>query len=491
MKPRAYLGIDLGTTAVKAALFGADGRLLGVGSGEYRLETPRPDIVELEAKVYCRSCAMAVAAAMAMAGAVDLAAIALTGQVETLIAVDAEGAALRKAIVWLDNRAGKEAEELAAGTDGGELFRMTGQPGMLPCFPAPKILWLRRNEPELFRRTRRYLMVEDFIAWRMTGEYGSCRGLQPSSMYYDLRTGEYDPAMLGRLGIEAGQLPELREPGAVIGRTSGGVFGLPDGVPVAAAPLDHICGCLGGGGYGKGRASATIGCTLAVCAAFDHLVYDERRRIGTYCGMRRGDFALLPWAPAAGMLLKYFRDGFASGTDYRELDDLAAAVAPGSDGLTMLPHVAGSVAPAANPAARGVVYGVTLAHTRGHYVRAILESVAYLLRDQVGMLRGFGSEFKELRLLGGGAASGLWRRIFADVLEMPVAVPDCPESTSLGAAMAAAAGAGDFASPLEAAAAMAGGAERVEPGPEAGRYRELYGTYRELDDLLMPTFGGR
>ena len=488
-----YLGLDMGTTGVKAALFTAEGVMAGGGLAEYTLETPAPDFVELDPEVYWHAACKAIADALSNAGAAPetVRAVGITGQAETIILTDAAGVPVRKAIVWLDNRAKEEAREIEAHFGADALFRLSGQTEMLPCWPAAKLRWLKRHEPETFASASRCLMVEDFIAFRLTGRFSTCRGLMPSTLYYDIRSGGYDPAMLEYLGIGETFLPPLFDAGECVGVTVGGSDSpLPAGVAVAAAPIDHVCGNLGSGCSGAGVVSETTGCTLAICAAFPRLVYDEERRISTYLGFAPGSYVLLPWAPTAGMLLKYFRDEFSGGLSYDELAAEAASVPPGSEGLTLLPHCAGAVSPVCNPDARGVAYGVTLAHKRGHWVRAVMESVAYLLCDNLEALRAIGAEISEIRALGGAAKSPLWLRIMADVLDLPVTTTVCDEATSLGAAILAAKSCGDFADAARAAERMVRVKERIAPGDAASRYRELFRNYRKLNELLLPTFGG-
>ena len=487
---RYFLGLDAGTTGVKAAVFDATGGLLGVGLNEYTLETPAPDIVELDPEVYWHAAAAAIGEAVARSGVrpEQIVSAGVTGQAETLIMTDEKGDPVGKAIVWLDNRAREEAGECREAFPPEELFRMSGQTEMLPCWPAAKILWLRKHRPEQFRKAKKFLMVEDFLAGRLTGEFATCRGLMPSSLYYDIRTGEWDRGMLDFLELDEGRLPALRDPGEPIGRCVSGGSALHRGTTVAAAPLDHICGNLGSGCVRKGMISETTGCSLALCANFNRAVYDAKKRISTYHGFRRNSFALLPWAPTAGMLLKHFRDEFAGGLGYADFDRIAAEVAPGSEGLILLPHCAGAVSPVCNPDARGTAWGVTLAHKRGHWARAIMESVAYLLRDNVEALRALDCPVGELRSLGGGAKSPLWLQIKADVLNLPIASAACEEATALGAAMLGAVAAGAFASVEEAAGAMVHEGATVEPGENVARYEACFRCYKELDRLIMPTY---
>lgn len=488
-----YLGLDIGTTGVKAVVFDSKGSPLGIGLTEYTLETPKPDIVELDAEVYWRSVKTALDQAVGKA-AVDPAAIralTITGQAETLLMVDENGDPLRKAIVWLDNRAVDEAKAIEEKFTIDALFRMSGQTEMLPCWPAAKILWLRNHEPEVFAKTAKYLMVEDYIIHKLTGKYATCTGLMPSSLYYDIRTEQYDDAMLDFLGIRADQLPNLKAAGEVIGEVRENDSLLVPGTLTAAAPIDHVCGNLGSGCAGDGMISETTGCTLALCAAFPGIVYDEERRLSTYLGFAKNSFVLLPWAPTAGMLLKHFRDEFTAGMSFKEFDAAAEAVPPGSEGLILLPHCAGAVSPVCNPDARGVAYGITLAHKRGHWARAIMESVAYLLRDNVEALRSLGAEVREIRSLGGASKSRLWLQIKADVLNLPVTVTECEEATSLGAAILAAVACGDYPDCASATEQMVQVADTVHPSGNSAEYESAFRSYQQLNKILMPTFGGK
>ena len=491
MAERYYIGLDIGTTAVKAAVFDGGGRMRGVGLAEYALETPVPDIVELDAEQYWRSScdALKLAVTSAGIGPERIAAMSITGQAETLIMTDRDGRPLRKAIVWLDNRAKTEAADILREFGAEELFAFSGQTEMLPCWPAAKILWYRRHEPELFAATAHFLMVEDYVFYRLSGEFATCRGLLPSTSYFDIRTGNYHPEMLRFLGLTPEQLPTPKDSGELLGFTAPNDSVLPAHVAVAAAPLDHVCGNLGSGCVDAGMISETTGCTMAVCAAFPKLVYDPQKRLSTYLGFAPGSFVLLPWAPSAGMLLKYFRDEFSGGMDYAALDAAAASIPPGSDGLLLLPHCAGAVSPDCNPDARGVAYGVTLAHKRGHWARAIMESVACLLQDNILALRQLGAQITSVRALGGAARSGLWLQIMADVTGLPITVTACEEATSLGAAILGAAAVGDFPDAATAARQLVKCARQVLPGPDAERYREVFRRYRELNRLLLPTFG--
>ena len=471
-------GIDLGSTAVKAAVFDSAGKLCGEGACEFLLETPAPEFVELDPELYWSSTCQALAKALAAAGVApgEVGSVGLTGQAETLVLIDDEGKAVRKAIVWLDNRAVEEAAELEKVFGTQELIAMSGQTAVLPCWPAPKLLWVKHHEPENFKRIAKVLMVEDFVAWRLTGEFHTHPGLLPSTLYYDMRKGEWAGNVLEYIGLPLKAMPEL----------SGNARAkeLLPGAVVSVAPMDHICGHLVSGGI-PGLVTECTGGSLALCAMSDKFIIDPQLRISTYLGWQKGDFALLPWAPTAGMMMKKFRDEFSGGMSYADLDRTAAAVAPGSDGLILLPHLAGAVSPVAAPNARGAVKGLTLAHTRGHFARAIMESVAFLLKDNANALTELGMELKCVRALGGGAKSSLWAQIKADVLGLPVSVGSCEEPVALGAAILSAVDAGLFSSAAEAGSALSGEERTFVPGKDMERYQECFQEYCAFNEYIL------
>ena len=487
-----YLGLDMGTTGVKAAVFDASGNMLGSGLAEYTLETPAPDIVELDAELYWLSAKSAIKQAVTQSqiAPARIKAMAITGQVETLIMLDSNGNPVRKAIVWLDNRAHDEAKYLEEKFGSENLFRLSGQTEMLPCWPAPKILWYQKNEPENFARTAKYLMVEDYIVYKLSGKFVTSCGLQPSSLYFDIGTSQYDQAMLQAINITPDQLPELKQCSEIMTAAAENDSMIVPGTLIAAAPLDHICGNLGSGCAKAGAISETTGCTLAICASFPQIIYDRARQVSTYLGATPGNFVLLPWAPTAGMLLKHFRDEFAGGMSYQEFDNAAASVSPGSDGLILLPHCAGAISPDCNPHARGTAWGITLAHKREHWARAIMESVAYLLRSNVEALRNMNCDIRELRALGGASHSKVWLQIKADVLNLPITVTECAEATSLGAAMLAAVAAGEYTTTADAAEKMVKTAFTVEPGGNSVLYEKYFQKYKEINNLVMPSYKG-
>jgi xylulokinase len=499
-----FLAIDAGTTSMKAALFDAGGNLLAVDRQEYRLETPAPALVELDAELYWAACCRAVRNVVAASATppAEIASLCISSQGETLIPVDANGAPLRKAIVWLDNRAVEEARLIREAFGDEAMHRVSGQPEIVPTWPACKILWLRRNELDLFRGADKFLLLEDFLLHRLTGQFVTEYALQGSSLLLDIVAKDWRRPVLDFVGITPDRLGRLMEPGAVVGPLAGagaaqaGLF--PATVAVMGA-MDQLIGALGSGNIAPGVITENTGGALAVVATLDGPLFDPLRRVPCHYHARPDTYCLLPWSQTAGMALQWFRDAFyaaeaeaarCAGLDpYDLMTGEAAQLPPGSDGLLALPHLEGAACPEFNPAARGVFTGATLRHTRAHFVRALMESVAYMLKRDVDLVQELGVPVCELRSTGGGARSELWLRIKADVLQLPVATVACEETACLGAAILGAVATGAYSNLEQAVARMARLRGRIEPDPaNAEVYRRGYRQYVELYERLEPMF---
>lgn len=491
--PPFFLALDAGTSSVKAALFDTMGQRLAGYAEEYRLDHPRPGYVELDPEIYWRAAKAAISGVMRQSGAdpASIAAMGVTGQGETLIAVDAEGRPLRRAIVWLDHRAVDEARMIAEALDPDMIYRVTGQHEIVPCWTASKLLWLRRHEPDVFSRASRFLMVSDYILYKLTGRYATDHALNPSTLYYDLIAGDWWPPMLDLLDIRREQLPDLLVSGDCVGTLKTAEIGLSADTKVVVAPIDQIAGAVGAGNLGPGTVTETTGSVLAICAPCHGPRYDPRRRLSLYRHARPGLYAFLPWAPTAGLLYRWFRETLAAELSFDDLNREAAAIAPGADGLLILPHLNGATSPESNPRARGVFHGVSLAHTRGHFARAIMESIGFMMRDQIRMLESLDIPVERVGSLGGGARGKLWLQIKADILAREVVTYATEEVTALGVAMLAATGAGVYSDLEQAAARMVHCDRRFRPDPErTAVYDRVFERYRHLNHLVLPTFKG-
>jgi xylulokinase len=497
------IGLDLGTTALKCAAYTEDGSLLASSTKEYGLLTPTANVVEVHPFTYWNEFSSAIHDLLAEPGVdtAQIAAIGISAQGETLIPVHANGTPTRNAIVWLDGRAIEESDELADRFDEKQFYEVTGQPSMLPTWPAAKILWLARREANLFDQTARFLLIEDYFLWRLTGEYVSEGSLLTSTCYWDFRTKLWWPEMLEALGIDQSRLPAIVEPGVAVGKLLPDValeLGLPASTTVCTGALDQACGAIGVGTVGPGRFSENTGAAVALCATLREARLDPERRMPChYHGVP--DTYMFHTFTSGGVVLRWYRDQFGdaersvasvSGRDaYDLLVEEAGTIAPGSEGLVLIPHFQGAMAPESNANARGAVVGLNLRHGRAHVARAILESIAFVVRRNVEVLEDLGLEIPEIRALGGGARSRLWKQIEADVTKRPVLTTRQPDAATLGAAILAGVGLGRYVSAQEAAEEMVQIDETFEPrAGNCGFYDETYAIYKQTYEALCPVF---
>ena len=499
-----FLGIDAGTTSMKSALFDESGRMLAVARAEYELLTPAPTIVECDAETYWRACCAVVRQVVAQSGVApaEIATLAISSQAETLVLLDAAGMPTRRVIVWLDNRAVDEAAAIADHFGTEEMFRISGQPEVVPTWPACKILWVKRHEPAVFAATAKFLLLEDYLLYRLTGEYVTEMALQSDSLLVDISTRQWYQPMLDYLGVGSEHFGRLVEPGASIGRLDpqgAAEAGLDRSTLAVAGALDQTIGALGAGNLRPGLVSETTGGALAVVATTDRPYFDPDRRLPCFYHARPGLYCLFPWGQTAGMALKWFRDEFfaveavvakQAGLDAYDLMTAAAGcVPPGCDGLTVLPHLEGAFTPEYNPQARAVFFGATLRHGRGHFVRGLMESVAYMLKSQLDLVEGMGFPVTEIRSIGGGARSPLWLQIKADVTGKTIRTVTSEETACLGAALLGAVATGCYADLETASVAMVQLDRIIEPSViHSAAYAAGYARYGELYERLAPLF---
>jgi D-xylulose kinase len=494
----AYLlGLDAGTTSFKAALFDDEGREVASASSEYSLLTPEANIVEIEAETYWKVCKLVLSEVCQKADVGDIKALAISSQGETLISLDKDGRPLRRAIVWLDNRSEAEAEILKSELGKRSAFEITGQPDIVPTWPATKILWMKRNEPNIFNRVHKYLLLEDYLIYKLTGKFAAEGSLLSSSLLFDIRRKVWWKEMMEFLGISEESLPEIYESGEAVGEVRDEVskeIRLPKGTLVVTGAFDQAASTIGAGNIKPGVITECTGAALAICATIDEPLLDPEDRIPCHYHAIRNKYYLLPWCQTAGMALKWFRDEFyqyekEKGLAYKLMDDAAASVSPGSDGLLMLPHLMGAVCPEFNPNARGCYFGFSLSTTRAHFIRALLEAVAFMLRKNLEILEELGVEIREIRAIGGGARSELWNRIKADATGKSLSTVRTSETACLGAAILAGMGVSTFPSFDVACERMVQIKDRIFPNEKnLALYRAAYEKYIKLYEALEPLF---
>lgn len=498
---KLILSIDLGTTALKAALFDFEGRLVSDSTVEYSLLTPKTNWVEADPEVYFESLKAALCQMKDKADLMSIKAVGFSAQGETLFFVDDKCKPLRNAIVWMDNRAVEEAEILR-NKFGNELcYKVTGQVSFEPCWPAAKVLWVRNNEPEVFKNTRKILLIEDYVIARMTGKFVSEGSLLTSTEYWDITTKKYWPDMLETIGIDESYLPEVRESGEAVGQILTDIaeeLGIGKDAIVCTGCLDQVAGAIGVGNITPGIFSENIGAALAVCVLTERLTYDPARAMPVHY-FAIPDSYMMHTFTTGGMTLRWFRDVFCQDemtvsdltceSSYDILSKEAGLVKPGSEGLIMLPHLNGSMAPDMNANAKGVYYGFTMKHKKGHFIRAIMESIGYIIRRNIDVIEQMGIRVNEIRSLGGGSKSDIWNSIIADINQKNVIVMDCKEAACLGAAILAGKAIGIFKSLNEACGSMIKVKKEYEPDKvNAELYDKMYSSYKKLFNDLIDMF---
>lgn len=495
MENRYLLAIDAGTTSFKAALFTPDGALAAVRSQDYTLLTPAPNRVELPAQVYWQTLCTLVRALLAQAGitAEQILSLAISSQGETLICLDEAGQPVGNTIVWLDNRAEAQADCLRERFGQQQVYERTGQSDVTATWTACKILWLKENAPERFARTAKFLLLEDYLLYRLTGQCVCEENLLCSSMLYDIRNRCWWEAMLDAVGITPSQLPKVLPCGTPVGKLTAEAArdtGLCESILAVTGALDQTCGTVGAGAVLPGSVTETTGSCLAVCAnvpAFP--AWDPEKPITCQNSAVPGRYMVMLFSQTAGMVLKWFTKNFYPDTPdaFLRVDAEAQTAPPGCDGMVMLPHLSGAANPEFDPNAKGVFYGVTLGHGRPHFARSILEAVAFMLRRNLEQMEDL--EFDTILSMGGGAKSPLWNRIKADVTGKTICPVKNSETACLGAAMLAAVGAGLYLDLDSAVAGLGETGARFDPDPALKEtYNRAYSDYLQLYDHLKPMF---
>ncbi len=467
-------GLDVGTTSVKGiALDTESGEVRASAASEYPYETPRPGWTEQDPELWWRATEEVLAALRARAG--EPAGIGLSGQMHGLVALDSADRVLRPALLWNDQRTAAEADEIEQRAGGLEaLVRVTGNRA-LTGFTAPKLLWMERHEPDLYARLARVLLPKDFVRLRLCGEHATDVTDASGTLWFDVGERRWSEALLDALELDRSLLPRAEESAVVTGTT-------PGGIPVAAGAGDQGAGALGVGAQRPGTMSVVLGTSGVVLSPLPAYASDPAGRVQASChALAGGWFAMGVILSAAGSL-RWLRD-VTGGAAYPQLDTEAAAWEPGAEGLTFLPYLTGERTPHFDPDARGAFTGLEVRHDRGALVRAVLEGVAFAMRDALDLVGALGGAPEVARVSGGGAASELWLKILASVLELPLERVAVDEGAAYGAALLGGVAAGAWGSPEEAVAACVRTRATVEPDP---RWVEPYRHARERYRALYP-----
>ncbi|HEX4542216.1 MAG TPA: xylulokinase [Candidatus Acidoferrum sp.] len=492
------LGIDVGTGGTRAILIDRDGRVVSSASADHQpFASPQIGWAEQHPDDWWQATCLAVRQALASANlsGKDIACVGFSGQMHGAVLLDEHGSVVRPALIWCDVRTEKQCRDLTKALGLQRLIQLTCNPA-LPNFTLTKLLWVRENEPENWKRVCHVLLPKDYVRFRLSGDRATDMADASGTLLLDVAHRRWSQEMLDAAALDESLLPAVYESPEVCAKVSAQgatESGLSVGTPVVAGAGDQAAGAVGMGIVSPGTVSATIGTSGVVFAVTDRPALDTRGRVHTFCHAIPGRWHVMGVTQAAGLSLRWFRDTFTIDSNgapatYDHLTEEAAKIPTGSDGLLWTPYLMGERTPHLDGSARSALVGLTASHTRGHVVRAILEGVAFSLRDTLTLFEEMNVPVNSIRLGGGGARSPLWRQIQADVYGHSVELVAAEEGAAYGAALLAAVGAGVWPSVDAACASAVRVASRVEPQPSAvatlnssyAAFRRIYPATRQI-----------
>jgi len=487
------MGLDISTTGAKALILDAGGMVVAVANSPLTVSQPQPLWSEQDPGDWWAGICGSIRRALAEAGlrGEDIAAIGLTGQMHGLVLLDGDGELLRPAILWNDQRSQAQCNAMTARIGARRLLELTGNPA-LTGFTAPKLLWVRDKEPGVYARTRQILLPKDYIRFRLTGDYGTDLAGAAGTSLLNVAQRAWSTEVLDALEIPAEWLPPVHEGTQItssISAAGAAATGLAAGTAVVGGGGDQAAGAVGMGCVHPDTIGLTIGTSGVVFAPLAQYAYEPAGRLHAFCHALPDTWHFMGVMLSAAGSLEWYKRCFTPELPYAQLLAEAAEQPAGSEGLFFLPYLTGERTPHPDPLARAAFIGMTSRHNRGHMTRAVLEGVAYGLRDSFTLIAEAGlAESYELRISGGGAKSPVWQQIIADVLDAPLVNINTTEGAAFGAAILAAVAAQFYADVPSACAALVQTGERVSVSADAKRYAERYEVYRSLYPTLAATF---
>lgn len=498
----AYLlGIDIGTSGTKVIAIDEAGKLVASASAEYELLTPRPLWAEQRAEDWWDATCACVRSVLATVPAEEVAGIGLSGQMHGLVMLDSKGEVLRPAILWCDQRTQAQCDSITATVGKETLVAETANP-VLTGFTAPKIIWVRENEPDIYDKARRFLLPKDYIRYKLTGEFATEVSDASGTSLLNVPKRQWSDVVLGKLQISKELLPKVYESYEVSGKVSASVAaatGLKAGTPVVGGGGDQAAGAVGNGIVQSGIISVTTGTSGVVFAFADAPTVDPALRVHTFCHAVPNKWHVMGVMLSAGGSLRWYRDTLCAPEKrvaslmnvdpYELITKEADGVPAGSEGLLFLPYLTGERTPHPDPHARGAFVGLTVRHGKQHMARAVLEGVSFGLRDSLEILKSMNVSIGNVRASGGGARSEVWRQIQADVFNFPLSTINVDEGPALGVALLAGVGVGIYSSVEEACNTVIKVMSSTPVQPEAAAvYEKYYEVYRALYPALKPQF---
>ena len=494
------LGIDVGTGGTRALIMDETGRIFASATEEHEpFTSPKIGWAEQRPEDWWRAAGVAIRKALALCKlrGEQISCVGFSGQMHGAVMLDGSGEVVRPALIWCDVRTDKQCKELNEKIGADRLIQLTCNPA-LPNFTLTKFLWTRENEPQNWSRVRSVMLPKDYVRFRLTGERAIDMADASGTLMLDVAQRKWSEEVLQATEIDRSLLPALYESPDVCGKISAigaEATGLALGTPVVAGAGDQAAGATGMGIVMPGAVSATIGTSGVVFAATDRPALDPKGRLHTFCHAIPGRWHVMGVTQAAGLSLRWFRDRFGSGSasdgrdPYERLTEEAASVPPGADGLLWAPYLMGERTPHLDSEARAILAGLTASHTRAHVVRAILEGVAFSLRDTFTIFGEMNVPVKNIRLGGGGARSPLWRQIQADIYGHEVEIVEAEEGAAYGAAILAGVGANIWPTVDAACGAVVRVAARIAPDRSiVAKMNESYKAYRRLYPAMKSIF---
>ncbi|MAT16718.1 MAG: xylulokinase [Planctomyces sp.] len=499
-----YLGIDIGTSGTKTLAMDESGKILASSTVEYPLYSPKPGWSEQQPEDWWLATVKSVKQVLknGKVSKEDVKGFGLSGQMHGSVFLDKNNEVIRPALLWNDQRTAAECAEIESKAGGRkQLIKLVANPA-LTGFTAPKILWLRNNEPKNFARTKQVLLPKDYVRFRLTGEFATEVSDASGTLLLDVKKRAWSTKLLGLLELEAGLLPRVYESEEVSGtlhREAAKLLGLNEGTPVVGGGGDQAAGAVGNAIVKRGVISATLGTSGVVFAHSDDVEIDPEGRVHTFCHAVRGKWHVMGVVLSAGGSLQWYRNQLGEEAvrkakkekvdPYEIITRQAAEAEPGSEGLYFLPYLAGERTPHADPHARGAWIGLSLRHGRAHLVRSLMEGATYAMKDCLEIIKGMNVPVQEIRVSGGGARSQFWRQMQADIYGQSVCTINAEEGPAYGVALLAAAGTGAYKDVVEACNATISVTSTTKPVARVKRtYEKLYPMYGQLYRSLQTDF---
>jgi xylulokinase len=489
-----FLGIDTSTTGSKALVIDERGEVIAVASSPHTLQTPRPLWSEQDPSEWSEATSASIRSALEQAGlgGEEIGAVGLTGQMHGLVLLDEAGNVLRPAILWNDQRTQKQCDEIHARIGKDKFIQITGNVA-LTGFTAPKILWVKENEPDVYASAKHVLLPKDYIRYKLTGEYAMDKADGAGTVLFDLKSRDWSDEVLSALEIPRGWMPETFEGPEFTGyvnEEAESLTGLKAGTPVAAGGGDQAAQAVGVGAVEPGIVGLTVGTSGVVFATTPSALIEPEGRLHAFCHAVPGLWHFMGVMLSAAGSLQWYRDTLAPNVSFDELLKEAETIPAGSEGLQFLPYLSGERTPHPDPFARGAFIGLTIRHHRAHMTRAVLEGVAFGLKDSFTLIQNAGlGAITQVRASGGGTKGALWRQILASVLEAELVTVNTTEGAAYGAGLLAGVGAGawaDIPSACHDSVKITGSTQPVSSDVEA--YHQAYPLYRELYPALKSSF---